>query len=197
MGTQPRFEGRSVLVTGAGKGIGRATVKLLVEQGAEVVALSRSPADLDALADEFGCRTFAVDLADAEATRTAAREALPVDLLVNCAGIAELRPFLDASAEAFDLTMAVNCRAPLILSQEYARARIAAGQGGAIVNVSSISSFIGFGHLIIVVLVQLLRKLNLARCVLFSAAVLLCAVGQRDLRADRQRRDRELFGAGR
>ncbi len=144
MGTARRFEGRSVLVTGAGKGIGRATVKLLHEEGAEVVALSRSQADLDALADEFGCRTLAVDLADAEATRAAAREALPVDLLVNCAGIAELAPFLDASVEAFDLTMAVNCRAPFILSQEYARARIAAGQGGAIVNVSSISSFIGF-----------------------------------------------------
>lgn len=139
-----RFDGKSVLVTGAGKGIGRATVKLLHERGAQVVAMSRSSSDLAELAEQFGCRTIAVDLADAEATRTAAREALPVNLLVNCAGIAELEPFLDTSVEAFDRTMAVNCRAPLIVSQEYARERIAAGKGGAIVNVSSVSSFIGF-----------------------------------------------------
>jgi NAD(P)-dependent dehydrogenase (short-subunit alcohol dehydrogenase family) len=139
-----RFDGKRILITGAGKGIGRASVKLLGERGAEIIALSRSTEDLASLEAEFGCRTIVVDLADADQTRAAAREALPVDLLVNCAGIAELQPFLDTSVEAFDLTMAVNGRAPLILSQEYARDRIARGLPGAIVNVSSISSFIGF-----------------------------------------------------
>lgn len=139
-----RFDGKRILITGAGKGIGRASVKLLGERGAEIIALSRSTEDLDALKAEFGCQTIAVDLADADQTRAAARKALPVDLLVNCAGIAELQPFLDTSVEVFDLTMAVNGRAPLILSQEYARDRIARGLPGAIVNVSSIASFIGF-----------------------------------------------------
>jgi L-xylulose reductase len=46
--------------------------------------------------------------------------------------------------ENFDLLIAVNARAPMIVSQEYARERIASGRKGAIVNVSSISSFIGF-----------------------------------------------------
>jgi NAD(P)-dependent dehydrogenase (short-subunit alcohol dehydrogenase family) len=138
------FKGRSVAVTGAGKGIGRATVKRLVEDGASVVALSRSQADLDALATEFGCRTIAVDLGDADATRKAAREMLPVDYLVNCAGTTELVSVLDTTPEIFDHVMAVNALAPLILSQEYARERIAAGRPGAIVNVSSISAFIGF-----------------------------------------------------
>ncbi|MDF2998175.1 MAG: short-chain dehydrogenase/reductase [Xanthobacteraceae bacterium] len=139
-----RFDGKRILITGAGKGIGRASVKLLSERGAEIIALSRSTEDLASLKAEFGCRTIAVDLADADQTRAAAREALPADLLVNCAGIAELQPFLDTSVEAFDLTMAVNGRAPLILSQEYARDRIERGLPGAIVNVSSIASFIGF-----------------------------------------------------
>ena len=138
------FQGRSVLVTGAGKGIGRATATLLAERGASVVAISRSDADLDSLRAEIGCRTIAVDLADAGRTRAAALEALPVDLLVNCAGTTELTPFLDLDAATFDAIMAVNCRAPMIVAQEYARAVVERGATGAIVNVSSISSFIGF-----------------------------------------------------
>ncbi|MGI3900275.1 MAG: SDR family oxidoreductase [Janthinobacterium lividum] len=139
-----QFENRSILVTGAGKGIGRATAKLLAQRGATVVALGRASADLDSLGEELGCRTIAVDLADAEATRAAAREAMPVDLLVNCAGTTELDAILDLSTETFDAIMAVNARAPLILSQEYARIVLERGARGAIVNVSSISSFIGF-----------------------------------------------------
>ncbi len=139
-----RFDGRTILVTGAGKGIGRATAKLLDQRGATVVALGRASADLDGLGTEIGCRTIAVDLADAEATRRAARDAMPVDLLVNCAGTTELDAFLDVSAETFDAIMAVNCRAPMILAQEYARSVLARGARGAIVNVSSLSSFIGF-----------------------------------------------------
>ena len=138
------FRDKTVLVTGAGKGIGRATVGYLVERGAKVVALSRSAEDLAEIEAAHGCRTIAVDLADAGATRAAARAALPCDYLVNCAGITELQSVLDTTVEAFDTVMAVNCRAPLILSQEYARDLIARGQKGAIVNVSSIASFIGF-----------------------------------------------------
>jgi L-xylulose reductase len=138
------FTGRSVMITGAGKGIGRDTARLLAARGADVVALSRTAADLDTLAEEIGCRTVVVDLADADAARAAARAGLPCDFLVNCAGINVLEKFVDVTVEAFDLVHAVNTRAAMIVAQEYARARIAAGGGGAIVNVSSISSFIGF-----------------------------------------------------
>lgn len=138
------FSGKTVLVTGAGKGIGRATSLLLAARGAAVVALGRTAADLQSLAAEIGCRTQAVDLADVRATKAAAREAGPVDYLVNCAGIVELDAFLDLAAETFDAVMAVNCRAPMILAQAYARDRLARGLAGAIVNVSSISSTVGF-----------------------------------------------------
>ena len=141
------FDGRTVLVTGAGKGIGRATACYLAAKGASVVALSRSQSDLDELVGEIGCRTVPVDLADADATRAAARTALPADLLVNCAGTTELDAFLDVSAESFDAIMAVNCRAPMIVAQEYAKALIARRARGAIVNVSSVASFVGlFDH---------------------------------------------------
>jgi len=138
------LQGKTVLITGAGKGIGRATVVDLIERGAEVIALSRSAADLAEIESEFNCKTIAVDLADAEATRTAVRAALPFDYLVNCAGVAALHSVLDTTVEVFDHVMAVNARAPLIVSQEYARDRIARGLKGAIVNVSSVASFIGF-----------------------------------------------------
>jgi L-xylulose reductase len=138
------FAGKSVLVTGAGKGIGRSIVRLLAARGAEVVALSRTQADLDSLAEEAGCRIVLADLSDAVETRKAALAAQPVDLLVNCAGFTILESVLDVTAESFDTLMAINTRAALIMSQEYARARIAAGREGAIVNVSSLSSTVGF-----------------------------------------------------
>lgn len=137
------FAGRTVLVTGAGKGIGHATVLLMAERGARVIALSRSTADLAALKDAIGCETICADLADANAAREAARSAQPVDLLVNCAGIAELQPFLDTTADKFDLTMAVNVRAALIVAQECARSMIERGVKGSIVNVSSLSATVG------------------------------------------------------
>ncbi len=138
------FSGKRVLVTGAGKGIGRATAKMLAARGAEVVAISRSQADLDSLAEEIGARGIAVDLADAEATRRAALEALPADFLVNNAGTTALASFLDLPVEDFDMLYAVNARAPMIVAQEYARDCVKKGLPGAIVNVSSISSWIGF-----------------------------------------------------
>ncbi|MBC2835917.1 SDR family oxidoreductase [Paragemmobacter straminiformis] len=137
------FTGKRVIVTGAGKGIGRVIAEILTARGASVIALTRSAADVEALRKDLGCVAIQVDLADAEATRAAARAAIPADLLVNCAGTTELQPFLDTTVEAFDHLMAVNTRAPMIVAQEYARERIAAGKGGAIVNVSSVASFIG------------------------------------------------------
>lgn len=137
------FSGKRVIVTGAGKGIGRATALMLARRGATVVAVTRSAADLETLAGEIACETIAVDLADADATREAARKALPADLLVNCAGTTELESFLDVSVENFDLLYAVNTRAPMIVTQEYARERVAQGLGGAIVNVSSVAAFVG------------------------------------------------------
>jgi NAD(P)-dependent dehydrogenase (short-subunit alcohol dehydrogenase family) len=137
------FAGKTVLVTGAGKGIGRASALLMAARGARVIALSRSPSDLLSLKDQIGCETVCVDLADALAAREAARQVQPVDLLVNNAGLVELQPFLETTVEAFDTTMAVNVRAALIVAQECARSMVVRGTGGAIVNVSSISAQIG------------------------------------------------------
>ncbi len=137
------FQGQRVLVTGAGKGIGRAVVAKLAGEGAEVIALSRTQSDLDSLKAEFGCRTILCDLADPAATRKAAISAQPVDLLVNNAGTTKLESFLEATEETFDWLMNVNAKAPMILAQECARDMIKRGHKGAIVNVSSMAAFQG------------------------------------------------------
>jgi L-xylulose reductase len=137
------FAGRTVLVTGATKGIGRATAELLAGRGASILALGRSTGDLASLKAGIGCRTIDVDLSDIEATRASVRANLPFDLLVNCAGATALQPFLDLTLDTFDRIMTVNAKAPIVVAQEYARDRVAAKQPGAIVNVSSDASFLG------------------------------------------------------
>lgn len=137
------FKDQRVLVTGAGKGIGRSVVAKLVAEGAEVIALSRTASDLDEIKSEFGCHTIICDLADPAAARSAAIAALPVDLLVNNAGTTKLDPFLDTSVKTFDWLMNVNTKAPMVIAQECARDMIERGHKGSIVNVSSMASFQG------------------------------------------------------
>jgi L-xylulose reductase len=134
------FTGKRVLVTGAGKGIGRDIAVTLSEYGAEVVAISRAQVDLDTLKAAISCQVIQADLANAEQARQAADSAGEIDLLVNNAGITKLQSFFDTTLEAFDEIMAVNVRAVLVVSQVIARKMVARGTPGAIVNVSSQSS---------------------------------------------------------
>ncbi|WP_027993420.1 SDR family oxidoreductase [Sinorhizobium meliloti] len=138
------FSGKSVIVTGGGKGIGRATVALLAARGAQVVALSRTQSDLDELSSQTGCHGIVADLADAAAARAAMVEAGTCDILVNCAGTNVLESLIDMTDDGYDVVMNTNLRAALICAQEFARARMAAGGGGAIVNVTSIAGHRGF-----------------------------------------------------
>ncbi|WP_454813370.1 SDR family oxidoreductase [Labrys neptuniae] len=138
------FAGERIVVTGATKGIGRATAKLLAARGAQIIAVGRNQAELESLSAETGAEIHAVDLADPGAVRAVARSIQPVDRLVNNAGTTTLEPFLETSVEAFQELMSVNVVAAMIFGQECARSMIARGKKGAIVNVSSISSSIGF-----------------------------------------------------
>lgn len=139
-----QFSGKSVIITGAGKGIGRACAQLMAARGARVVALSRTQSDLDSLTDETGCRTIRVDLADPGATRAAMQAAGTCDFLINSAGINVLESVLDMSEAGYEAIMAINLRAALLTCQEFARARVQAGGGGAIVNITSIAGHRGF-----------------------------------------------------
>ena len=128
-------------MTGAGKGIGRAIAVMLKRFNAQVVAVSRTEADLRVLQKETGCEAIVADLGDATEARRMAEQAGDIDLLVNNAAIAILEPLLETKVESWDATMAVNLRAALIISQVVAKRMIERGVAGSIVNVSSMSSF--------------------------------------------------------
>src|SRR5258706_7637525 len=135
------FKNRRVLVTGAGKGIGRDTAVMLARYQAKVVAVSRTEADLINLKDEIDCETIIVDLGDAAAAKRAAEQAGDIDLLVNNAATAILQPFLKTTPEAWDATMAVNLRAIVIVSQVSAARTSRPGVAGSTVNGPSTAAF--------------------------------------------------------
>ncbi|TQS73624.1 SDR family oxidoreductase [Rhodobacteraceae bacterium] len=141
-----QFSGKSVIITGAGKGIGRACAKLMAARGAQVVALSRTASDLDSLRAEIGGRSITVDLSDPAATRAAMAEAGTCDYLINSAGINVLETSFDMTDAGYDAVMKINLHAALITCQEFARARVAAGGNGAIVNITSIAGHRGFNE---------------------------------------------------
>lgn len=140
------FDGKSVIITGAGKGIGRACAIYLAGQGARVIAISRTQADLQSLAAEIDCRTVQADLSDPQVARDAMAEAGPADFLINSAGINVLESSFDMTDAGYEAVLGINLRAALITCQAFAHARVAAGGGGAIVNITSIAGHRGFAE---------------------------------------------------
>jgi len=131
------FSGRSILVTGASSGIGRATVEALCASGASVVAAARNVNELARLAEETGCEPLMLDVSDEAAIDEAFASLDPFDGLVNCAGIALLERAIDTTAASFDRVMAVNTRGAVLVAKHVARAMLDARRAGSIVNVSS------------------------------------------------------------
>jgi NAD(P)-dependent dehydrogenase (short-subunit alcohol dehydrogenase family) len=127
--------GRTALVTGAGRGLGRAIAVALAEAGADVTAVSRTAADLESLA---GCRALPCDVTD-----PAALAALPeADILVASAGTNVPEPFLEVEPETFDLVLDLNLRAAFFTAQAVARGMARRGRG-SIVFVSSQMGHVG------------------------------------------------------
>jgi NAD(P)-dependent dehydrogenase (short-subunit alcohol dehydrogenase family) len=144
---QSRFSiaGRTALVTGASRGIGAEVCKVFAEAGADIIAVARDKSGLEAVAKTVGglgrtCLTITADLADITQTeavaKTALAEAGTVDILVNSAGVALVGPALDLPVSHWDETMAVNVRAPFVLSRLLAPKMIAQ-RWGKIINISS------------------------------------------------------------
>jgi len=132
------FKGKRALVTGVGKGIGRAVAIALVEAGAETYGLSKTQANLDSLAKECpGVKTICVDLADWAATRKAVESFGPIDFLVNNAAILEIASVLDIEEDRLDAVLDVNVKAIINVTQVVVKGMIARKSPGSIVNVSS------------------------------------------------------------
>jgi NAD(P)-dependent dehydrogenase (short-subunit alcohol dehydrogenase family) len=140
-----RLDGRKVLVTGAGRGIGRAAALALADQGAHVVAVSRTMAELEALADEApGLITpWKLDVTDIEATRDAVSQHGPFNVLFNNAGSNRPAPFLDVTEEDFDHVQNLNVKSAFFVAQATAQGMADAGIQGSIINVSSQMGHVG------------------------------------------------------
>jgi NAD(P)-dependent dehydrogenase (short-subunit alcohol dehydrogenase family) len=144
--------GRVAVVTGAASGIGLATAQALCEAGAHVVLLDRTKVAPETLAQVSGSGrrlALAADVTDEAALEAAFAEAEaalgPPDILVNSAGLAIRRPATELSVADWDKVLAVNMTGTFLASRIAARRMIAAGRGGAIVNVASIMGFSGGG----------------------------------------------------
>ena len=142
------LKSRPVLVTGASGGIGAATVRLLVKEGAKVVAAGRNTERLAELASETGCQTLSFDLTSEEEVRSALT-GLELYGVVNCGGWGgEIATPMETDLAVFDKVIDINARGTLLVTKYASESMIAAGNGGAIVNVSSQASLLGLaGHI--------------------------------------------------
>lgn len=135
------FSGKTALVTGAGKGIGRAVAKELSNCGAQVIAISRTQEDLDSLKKEINSvKTICLDISDVTAMQKELESLGPIHLLVNNAAVTDLQPFVEVTPDTYDRIMNTNVKAVMFVSQLVAKKMIEQNSGGAIVNVSSQAS---------------------------------------------------------
>ncbi len=136
---------KTAIVTGGASGIGAAVVRALLDAGHTVAALDLSANALEgAWRDEPGVIRLAADVTDRAAVTAAVDEAVAAfgapGVLVNCAGIYRASNLLDTSDADFDAVVNVNLKGTFLPSQIVARAMVAAGVPGSIVNITSVAA---------------------------------------------------------
>lgn len=139
------LDGKRALVTGAAQGIGAAIAGRLTEEGVRVAWADIDRDALEKAAD--GAPAFAIDVAEPGNVSRAVEgtcEALGgLDILVANAGIMDRQPFLEMTPEFWDRVMGINLRGAFLCGQAAARAMVAQGTGGRIINVASNSGVFG------------------------------------------------------
>jgi 3-oxoacyl-[acyl-carrier protein] reductase len=124
------------LVTGAGRGLGRATARRLAEDGHRLVCVDLDGDAAQSAADEVGGTAHRCDVSDKKAVEALAGAVGTIDILINNAGIWRFGPLLSMSVEDTQAVLGVNLLGPLYCSQAFVPGMAEAG-GGAIVNLSS------------------------------------------------------------
>ena len=142
------LQGRRALVAGGSSGIGLGCAVALAEAGAHVIVMARRKDQLDgvvaAMTDAgHSAEALVGDLADIEATSAAIDAIRPLDVFVNSAGMARHSPATETAADDFDAVMNVNLRGAYFASQAVAKAMIADGRPGSIINISSQMAVVG------------------------------------------------------
>jgi len=142
------LSGAVAVVTGGGRGTGRAIARALAAAGASVVVASRNGPELEAVAGEIRAAggkalAAATDLTSSEQIEAQVEvtvgESGRIDILVNCAATSYLAPLLEFKEKHWDKIFDTNCRGPLFLSRAAARRMVDQG-GGKIVNVTTVGA---------------------------------------------------------
>ncbi|MCM5554300.1 SDR family NAD(P)-dependent oxidoreductase [Pleomorphomonas sp. NRK KF1] len=146
------LEGRKALVTGASRGIGQAIAVALAGAGADVAITARNASSLgetSAAIEALGRQVVALahDVRDVAGSRTvverAAEDLGGLDIVVNNAGYEEVTPSLDIEEDVWDRVVDTNLKGAFFVAQAAARRMQADGRGGAIVNLASLTSYVG------------------------------------------------------
>jgi len=142
------LEGRRALVAGGSSGIGLGCAVALAEAGAHVIIMARRQERLDGVAAAVTRAGHAVevhvgDVGDIKGMAAAVEQLRPLDVFVNSAGLARHAPATDTDPADFDAVMNVNLRGAYFASQAVAKAMIADGRQGSIINISSQMAVVG------------------------------------------------------
>lgn len=140
MNTPFSIENKTILVTGATSGIGRATAVTCAGLGAKVVAIGRNQERLDSLMQELegdGHLAINADMTDDAQVQGLLEKVPAVDGVACCAGVAEMKPFAFVTAEDVERVFKVNCFGPVMLVNKLLKAK-KLNKGGSVVFVSSV-----------------------------------------------------------
>lgn len=153
---QVDLRGRAAIVTGASSGFGLHFAKVLAAQGARVAVTARRVDRLEALVAEIGksggeAVAVAMDVTEGDSIRdgfAAAEKALgPLGIVVNNAGVSAVKPTLEMVDDDWDQVMDTNLRGAWLVAQTAAKGLVAAGQGGTIINIASITGLRPIGQI--------------------------------------------------
>ena len=144
-----RLENMKCVVTGGASGIGAATVRRFVSEGADVCILDRDLVSAERLASECGGETFALelDVRQETAVRRAAEQVLSrwgvVDVLVNNAGSELNKTYDETTIDEWDRVLDTDLKGPWLLCKYFVPSMVEQGSG-SVINVSSLNGLVGF-----------------------------------------------------
>lgn len=142
---------KRVLITGGGSGIGKATVKRFIDEGAQIVVMDWDGAGLIRLKEEFPslCETIQIDVSDYQAVDKAFQQLDRVlgglDILINNAGISIRHTFLELPVEEWNKVISINLNGVFYVAQQAAR-RMHAAKSGVIINMGSTNGIMGYPY---------------------------------------------------